>query len=90
MVKIPTNDFQIRDMIPVVKEVAGRFFLPGIKTGHLQRGQRYPKGWRPLIYAWLEQPLGRAMEKFHQRILDQLATTPLIPDSEVGSENETR
>lgn len=90
MVKMPTNDFQIRDMIPVVKEVAGRFFLPGIKTGQLQRGQRFPKGWRPLIYAWLEQPLGRAMEKFHQRILDQLARTPLIPDSGVRSENETR
>lgn len=80
MAKIPTNDFQLRDMIPVVKEVAGRFFLPGIKTGHLQSKQRYPNEWRALIYAWLEQPLGWAAEQFRQRILDQLATTPLIPD----------
>jgi hypothetical protein len=71
MNSIPDNDYQINDMIPIVKEVAGRFFLPGISAQDLQFAQHFPESWRPLVETWLEAPLQRAQEHFKQRIMDQ-------------------
>jgi hypothetical protein len=80
MTGIPDNDYQLAGMIPILKEVNGRCFLPGISARHMQFGQHFPEGWKARVDAWLEQPFERAKEQFRQRILDQLATTPLMPD----------
>jgi hypothetical protein len=68
---IPHSDYALSAMIPIVKEMEDRFFLPGITTHDLQFAQRFPESWRPLVKIWLEAPLHRAQEHFKQRMMDQ-------------------
>jgi hypothetical protein len=80
MEKLARSDYDILEMLPLVKEVSGRYFLPGISVRNMQFGQHFPEEWKPAVKAWFGQPFERTKEKFHQRVLDQLATTPLLPD----------
>lgn len=79
MEEMPENDFDMYPLMPLVKEVEGRFFLPGISAGNLQFGQHFPDDWKPRIRTWLKEPFERAKAAFRQRILDQRAATPLLP-----------
>jgi len=63
-----------------VKELKGRFFLPGISARQMQFNQHFPVSWKPLVNAWLEQPFERVKKQFRQRIVDQLAAAPPQPD----------
>lgn len=79
MEKVPQNDYVLGDMIPVIKEVGGRFFLPGISARNMLFGQRFPESWQQLVRTWLDAPFDRAKEAFRQRLEDQLAVTSLLP-----------
>lgn len=88
MEKVPKVAYGIHDLLPIVKEVDGRFFLPGIRSGSFA-SQHFPPDWRPLVHAWLEGPRERAAKLFLQRITDQLATTPVLPRPVLSEEERT-
>lgn len=73
MVEIPANDYQMIDMMPVVKEMSGRFFLPGIIAGKMQFGQIFPEEWQSLVSAWMDAPFERAKQAFRRRIQEQIS-----------------
>ncbi|MBX3288635.1 MAG: hypothetical protein KF855_04750 [Acidobacteria bacterium] len=71
MVEIP-NDTKIETLMPLVKEVNGRFFQLGLTVSDLSR-QIFPEEWKPLIDSWLGEPLERAKRSFRRRIEEQIA-----------------
>lgn len=54
MEPVPTNNHQIPGMIPLVKEVGGRFFWLGINLESLDYLQSVPSEWRPAINSWVK------------------------------------
>lgn len=54
MEPVPANNHQVPGMIPLVKEVNGRFFWLGINMGSLSSGQNAPPEWRSTINAWVK------------------------------------
>lgn len=71
MVEIPSNDYQMIDMMPMVKEMNGRFFLPGIHAGKMQFVQIFPEEWQSLVSAWMDGPFEQAKKAFRRRIQEQ-------------------
>jgi hypothetical protein len=80
MEKLPEHDYALMAMMPLVKEVNGRHFLPGVSARHVMFGQAFPVESTPLVRAWLNGPFEQAMRDFRQRISDQLANTSLLPE----------
>lgn len=80
MENLPDHDYSLMGMIPAVKVVNGRFFLPGICVRQLRFGQRFPRDWKAKVRAWLDGPARHSMQTFRDRIEDQLAHTPLLPE----------
>ncbi len=75
MVEAPSNDYKMTDMMPMVKEVNGRFFLPGINAGKMQFVQIFPKKWQSLVSAWMDGPFEKAKQAFRRRIQEQVSTS---------------
>jgi hypothetical protein len=68
----PTSDYQLRDLLPVVKEVDGTFLVTGLSMGKVWQ-QDYPVGGdgKEWINQWTE---GAAWERLRPRVIDRLNT----------------
>lgn len=73
MVEKPSNNYQMTDMMPVVKEMNGRFFLPGINAGKMQFAQIFPEEWQALVSAWMDAPFEQTKQAFRRRIQEQMS-----------------
>lgn len=63
----PKNDYALRLMIPVIKEINGLFLHTGLTVGTLW-GQSYPKRFQAQVTAWIE---GRSWVAMRPRILER-------------------
>ncbi|MEN3942991.1 hypothetical protein WJU23_16960 [Prosthecobacter sp. SYSU 5D2] len=52
MEPVPANEYQVKNLIPLVKEVDGRFIWLGIDLNSLSYGLKVPPEWKPVIQAW--------------------------------------
>ncbi|MEX1120078.1 MAG: ankyrin repeat domain-containing protein, partial [Terrimicrobiaceae bacterium] len=86
----PTNDHQLRNLLPVVKEVDGVFLVTGLSMGEV-RWQDYPAGGeeKDWIKQWTE---GAAWERLRPRVIERLnaqraayqtAPKPVLEDEEL-------
>ncbi len=89
MQPVPANNHQITGMIPLVKEVDGRFFWLGINMETLSFGQNAPPEWRSTINAWVNgEPWQHILSKFIERGKAQRAASvemplPVLSDDEL-------
>lgn len=80
MEPVPANNHQIPRMIPLVKEVDGRFFWLGINMETLSFGQNAPPEWRSTINAWVNgEPWQHILCKFIERGKAQRAASVEMP-----------
>jgi hypothetical protein len=81
MEPVPANNYQVPGMIPLVKEMGGRFFWLGINMGSLSFGEHVPPGWSSTINAWLEGEHGQyILLKFIERCKAQRAKNIELPE----------
>lgn len=89
MEPVPANNHQVPGLIPLVKEVDGRFFWLGINMGSLSFGQNAPPEWRSTINAWVKgEHWQHILLKFIERGKAQRAANvempkPVLSDDEL-------
>ncbi|RBP41518.1 hypothetical protein DES53_107351 [Roseimicrobium gellanilyticum] len=88
-VKVPKNDYQLEDFIPLVKEVNGTFFLLGITLRSLPYGQELPEVWKESIALWKNGvAIHLIREQFVERMTAQMsmnvdAPQPVLSEKEL-------
>ncbi|QIF03950.1 hypothetical protein [Roseimicrobium sp. ORNL1] len=87
-VKVPKNDYQLEDLIPLVKEVNDTFFLLGITLRSLSFGQKLPGTWKECVEVWKNGVSTHLIrEQFVERMTAQMSMNVDAPRPVLGEKD---
>lgn len=75
---VPVNDHQLRNLLPVIKEIGGVFLYTGLTLGTLW-WQDYPGDWKDRVNQWVE---GEAWTRLRPKVIERAAQN--VPENTIS------
>jgi hypothetical protein len=75
---VPVNDYQLRDLLPVIKEIDGAFLSTGLTLGSVW-WQDYPGDWKDRVKQWVE---GDVWTRLRPKVIERAAQN--VPETTIS------
>lgn len=75
---VPVNDYQLRDLLPVIKEIDGAFLYTGLTLGTVW-WQDYPGDWKDRVKQWVE---GDVWTRLRPKVIERAAHN--VPETTIS------